>query len=618
MLQAHERLGDFRIIRLLGKGGMGEVYEALQSNPERPVALKVLAPWLANDEHALQRFWREAKVPAILDHPGIVRIISTGKTEDGVAYYTMHLVRGVSLAELIRRANAVAAPESPTRSMESADTPSTAAPPRGDEKLLPWAPPVADPARPGLDAYREDRFLATARIGVQAARALAYAHGQGHLHRDIKPSNLMVDVHDQVYLVDFGLTRALQPAGDGTQPGAVLGTPWYMSPEQANGDALDERSDIYSLGVTLYELATQGLGPFTPSRDDQQAVLAQVRSGQALPLRTLAPGIPRALEQIILRAMQYRPGRRYGSAAELAYDLAAMTSPNPVSKPPTQSPKRGWSAVVALAGAAMMVAVAAAAIFWPERPQGDEGRKDQPVLAKPAERRPLDGSRAFPESLRDRARALGVPTLLQKVNHAPVWSEPLFGAPQQLCMPHQLALTCPNSQQCAMIALADPDWPYFQFAIQLQHLEAKVQGTSNEMGIVFGWCRDDSAFPTPPRCFMIQVDQPKGRLVIGTACLAKSRAVGGQDFCDWIKPIPDAEMPLDTARKWHELKVLVQSENFSVSIDGQNPSHFSLSRLQIKDPAATENLRAVGAVGIWTRTGTGFFKNANLTMLPAR
>src|SRR6516164_391143 len=99
MLQVHERLGDFEIIRLLGKGGMGEVYEARQFNPARRVALKVLAPWLARDEDALQRFWREATVPANLDHPGIVRIISTGKTEDGIAYYTMHLVRGISLAE---------------------------------------------------------------------------------------------------------------------------------------------------------------------------------------------------------------------------------------------------------------------------------------------------------------------------------------------------------------------------------------------------------------------------------------------------------------------------------------------------------------------------------------
>src|SRR5205809_714790 len=103
VLQIHDRLGDFEILRLLGKGGMGEVYEARQFNPDRRVALKVLAPWLACDEDALQRFWREAQVPANLDHPGIVRIITTGKTP--VAYYTMHLVRGISLAEMVRKAS---------------------------------------------------------------------------------------------------------------------------------------------------------------------------------------------------------------------------------------------------------------------------------------------------------------------------------------------------------------------------------------------------------------------------------------------------------------------------------------------------------------------------------
>src|SRR5262245_65377394 len=113
MLEAKRRLGDFEIIRLLGRGGMGEVYEALQSHPQRHVALKVLAPWLAQDEEALARFWREAQVPAQLDHPGVVRIIATGKT-DGIAYYAMQLVRGVSLARLMSQANATR-PESARR-----------------------------------------------------------------------------------------------------------------------------------------------------------------------------------------------------------------------------------------------------------------------------------------------------------------------------------------------------------------------------------------------------------------------------------------------------------------------------------------------------------------------
>jgi serine/threonine protein kinase len=123
MLKQCQRLGDFEIIRLLGRGGMGEVYEARQSNPDRLVALKVLNAKLADDEQALERFWREAAVPANLDHHGIVRIISTGKTPDGIAYYTMHLVRGISLADLIEQAKTVPMPGTFSQLAHSTDTP---------------------------------------------------------------------------------------------------------------------------------------------------------------------------------------------------------------------------------------------------------------------------------------------------------------------------------------------------------------------------------------------------------------------------------------------------------------------------------------------------------------
>jgi serine/threonine protein kinase len=193
MLQAHQRLGDFEVIRLLGKGGMGEVYEARQFNLDRPVALKVLAPWLAFDEEALQRFWREAQVPANLDHPGIVRIITTGKTSDGVAYYAMHLVRGISLAAMIQQVNTTATPGTVSELAASQDTPDQAQGPGGVRGTLSAVAPVVTLAPPLLEDYRRDRYTALARIGGQVARALAYAHRQGYLHRDIKPSNLMVD-----------------------------------------------------------------------------------------------------------------------------------------------------------------------------------------------------------------------------------------------------------------------------------------------------------------------------------------------------------------------------------------------------------------------------------------
>src|SRR5262245_58817371 len=238
VLQPAQRLGDFQIVRLLGQGGMGQVYEAQQLNPLRPVALKVLAPWLAENAEALQRFWREAEVPARLDHPAIVRIISTGETE-GTAFYAMQLVRGISLSDLIQRSR-----ESRTEVAAVATTPSQGVqgtPGRAAGPLPGEAPPTA------LKSYRDNRCRFAARFGAVAARALAHAHQQGFLHRDIKPSNLMIDHHDQLYLVDFGLTRALQPGASSTRIGSIHGTPWYMSPEQARGEVVDERSDIYSL-----------------------------------------------------------------------------------------------------------------------------------------------------------------------------------------------------------------------------------------------------------------------------------------------------------------------------------------------------------------------------------
>ncbi len=355
MLQPQQLLGDFHIIRLLGKGGMGEVYEAEQSQPKRRVALKVLAPWLAANDQALQRFWREANVPAQLDHPGIVRIFSTGKTANDVAYYTMHLVRGISLAQLLKLTQEL--PLTSTKPMgkvhEATPTGGAAPDPEeqpagGDEGGLP--PMAAD--------YMSDRFQTLARIGAMAGRVLASAHQKDFLHRDIKPSNLMIDHYDHLYLVNFGLTRSLAAGSSETGCGQVIGTPWYMSPEQARGETLDARSDIYSLGITLYELATGGIGPFTADRGNNSAVLEQVKTGTQLPLRTLVPNIPPALERIINHCVHPRPQRRYGSALELALDLEKFLQDKPVSTKPRRWFAEGFPWKKLGIGAAAVVAAA--------------------------------------------------------------------------------------------------------------------------------------------------------------------------------------------------------------------------------------------------------------------
>jgi serine/threonine protein kinase len=603
MLQAHERLGDFEIVRLLGKGGMGEVYEALQFNPERRVALKVLSPWLAKDDDALHRFWREAKVPANLDHPGIVRIISTGKTNDGIAFYTMQLVRGVSLAEMIRRANAMVS-DLPTRSMESADTPSTAGPPPGDR-----VPTPLDSVPPCLADYRHDRFPTVARIGAQAARALAFAHDQGHLHRDIKPSNLMVDVHNHVYLVDFGLTRALE-GGDGTQSGALVGTPWYMSPEQANGQPLDARSDIYSLGVTLFELATQGLGPFTANREDKQSVLAQVRAGQVLPLRTLAPGIPRSLEQVILRAMQHKPKRRHDTAAEMACDLEALagnSNSRPRGKPRRNRVSRHW--LLYAAGLALLLAGGTALTVLALQDRPDLGSVPAPTAAKP------DDAGALPKHLR--LAGLGTPVLLFNNEPRPIWSERVFGSGKLRSDGKQLELWCMPPDSVNALAIADPDCTSFEFTVEIMHFKSFRQDLDNDSGIFFGQSRDPER---PSRCLLMQIDERPvegarfGRLTLGAALLDRGSPVRAETL---VRPVfdPNHAIPLSEAQyqKWHLVKLRIYGHSFVVSVDDQAAKEYLLR--EFDDTRNSRRLTTKGAVGIWSKGGIGIFRRATLTLL---
>src|SRR5271157_3741681 len=266
------KLGDFEVKRLLGRGGMGQVYLATQISLNRPVVLKVLHPHYLSKPIYLSRFEAEATAVAKLNHPNIVHVYTLGYV-DGVRFIAMEYVEGTNLREYINKKGALE---------------------------LPLA----------LSIMR------------QAGQAIGAAGEVGLVHRDIKPENLLLTRKGRAKVADFGLCRDL---GAGrlhiTQPGTTMGTPLYMSPEQAQGKPLDHRSDLYSLGVTFYHMLS-GEPPF--QADSAVALALKHVSEQPVSLRVRRPDIPLELERLVLKLMAKSPADRYQSAAEMLADLAKV------------------------------------------------------------------------------------------------------------------------------------------------------------------------------------------------------------------------------------------------------------------------------------------------------
>lgn len=293
-------LGDFRIIREIGRGGMGIVYEAEQISLNRRVAVKVLPFAAALDPKQLHRFQNEAQATALLYHPNIVPVYAVG-CESGVHYFAMQFIQGRSLADFI------------DEQQQSRDRKGAVA--------------VDSPPLPN-GRGSENRDVRVAELGLRAAQALEYAHQQGVVHRDIKPANLLLDERGELWITDFGL--ALFQAGAGvTISGELVGTLRYMSPEQASAKRglIDHRTDIYSLGATLYELRT--LRPVFAGQDGQE-LLYQIASEEPIPPRSLDRTLAVDLETILLKAMAKNPAERYSSAGELADDLQRFLENKPI------------------------------------------------------------------------------------------------------------------------------------------------------------------------------------------------------------------------------------------------------------------------------------------------
>lgn len=345
-----DHIGDFDIVQEIGRGGMGIVYEAEQRSLARRVALKVLPKHILLLDRHLKRFQREAQTAAKLRHTNIVPVFGVGE-QDGLHYYVMPLVQGVGLDEIIRdlrNANTSAEDVNHTVRTLIANKFKTA---------------QSSEAHPGLPT---NHWRMVARVGVQAADALQYAHSQGTLHRDIKPGNLLVDGDGVICVADFGLARAVDRS-DTSHTSEVVGTLRYMAPEQLRG-AADARSDVYALGLTLYELLI-----LQPAFDDTDR--RRCHNGQQVRLEPVQPrkmdrAVPRDLETVILKCLAHEPSKRYQTAGALATDLRRYLADKPIRARRASWAERAWrwcrrnpalAAMSALA-AILLIAVAVTAI----------------------------------------------------------------------------------------------------------------------------------------------------------------------------------------------------------------------------------------------------------------
>lgn len=336
---AGERIGDFEIVREIGRGGMGVVYEAQQTSLRRRVALKVLPFSSAHDEQQIARFKNEAQAAAQIRHPNIVPVYAIGE-EGGVHYYAMQLIEGQSLTTMLEELQTGAAPSS-----VGTTAPNHLSKPSNNATSKSLADPASKPNGSTLHGAgnTHDHVRAVARLGIQAAEAIHAAHEYGIVHRDVKPSNLLVDDHGKLWVTDFGLARCKGNA-ELTKSGDILGTMRYMSPEQARGRGglIDQRTDIYSLGVTLYELATlhHPAGELTEAELFSSPTRFHVK-----PLRRWNRHVPVDFETIVMKAIAEFPGERYASAQEFADDMSRFLEGKPIlASPPSLVSRAGkWA-----------------------------------------------------------------------------------------------------------------------------------------------------------------------------------------------------------------------------------------------------------------------------------
>ena len=381
-------IGDYEIIRELGRGGMGVVYEAMHGHMRRRVALKVLPKGVAQSGTNVARFLLEARSAGQLHHTNIVPIFEAGEA-DGFHFYAMQFIQGQNLDLVIDEIKRLRTPQKfrndpTTGSSRLEHDKTTVAPPAqnvgpndnahpGDLSPMDMkgnvgsTPNIFDSADLSGDGpTRGSYFKRVAALGLQVADALAYAHHHKVIHRDIKPSNLILDTDGVVWITDFGLAK--QDDDGLTQTGDIVGTLRYMAPERFKGRT-DEGCDIYGLGLAIYELST-----LTNAFDalPRARLIEQITQQVPEPPRSIAPSIPRDLETIILKAIDPIPERRYPTAMSLAEDLQAFIADRPIRARRVSNMERVWrlcrrnpvTAILTAASLSMLLAIAIGASFF--------------------------------------------------------------------------------------------------------------------------------------------------------------------------------------------------------------------------------------------------------------
>lgn len=417
-----ERFGDYRILRKIGEGGMGIVFEAEQISLGRHVALKLLSHHSQLRPQQLARFHQESRAAARLHHTNIVPVFGVGE-EHGLHYYVMQFISGLGLdevlAELKRMHEADRIEYGETVSMRGSSAwlarslftgefaaPVFAVSPAGEDAsratgeagsggtttaVLDLASDTTSVSFPGdrpLSTVLRSNgqyFRSVAQIGLQVAEAVAYAHEQGTLHRDIKPSNLILDNHGRIWVTDFGLAKIAEDR-DLTQKGDIVGTLRYMAPERFKGDS-GPACDVYGLGLTLYELIA--LRPAFEARERTQ-LIRQITEARIARLRQLRPETPNDLERIVMKAIQPEPEYRYQRAQALAIDLRNFLEDRPVSIKRALPSERIWKwcrrnplvATLTLAIVLLMVAITVGSIYSARRLRLEQAARSRELADK--------------------------------------------------------------------------------------------------------------------------------------------------------------------------------------------------------------------------------------------